>query len=62
MFTQHQIMLSRNLLYTGLTRAKRLAIFVSQPKAIELAVNQVKDTRRYTLLAGRLQKVAESLC
>jgi exodeoxyribonuclease V alpha subunit len=61
-FTQHYLMLSRNLLYTGLTRAKRLAILVGQPKAIGLAVKQVKDTQRYTLLAQRLQNVAASLC
>lgn len=54
MFMTHYIMLSRNLLYTGLTRAKQLAILVGQPKAIGLAVKQVKDQNRYTLLAQRL--------
>lgn len=53
-FMQHYLMLSRNLLYTGLTRAKKLAILVGQAKAIGLAVKQVKDTERYTLLAQRL--------
>lgn len=54
MFMQHYILLNRNLLYTGLTRAKQLVIIVGQPKAIGLAVRQVKDSERYTLLATRL--------
>jgi exodeoxyribonuclease V alpha subunit len=54
MFMQHYLMLSRNLLYTGLTRAKQLAIIVGQQKAIALAVRQVKDQQRYTLLNQRL--------
>jgi exodeoxyribonuclease V alpha subunit len=62
MFMSHYLMLSRNLLYTGLTRAKQLAILVGSPKAIGLAVKQVKDTQRYTLLARRLQNIAASLC
>jgi len=53
-FMQHYMMLSRNLLYTGLTRAKKLAILVGPKKAIGLAVRQVKDQHRYTLLAQRL--------
>lgn len=57
MFMSHYLMLSRNLLYTGLTRAKQLAILVGSPKAIGLAVRQVKDTHRYTMLARRLQNL-----
>jgi exodeoxyribonuclease V alpha subunit len=59
---QHYLLLSRNLIYTGLTRAKQLAILVGPKKAISLAVNQVKDQQRYTLLGERLTKIAsESL-
>jgi exodeoxyribonuclease V alpha subunit len=47
-------MLSRNLIYTGLTRAKKLAIVVGPQKAIALAIEQVKDRERYTLLSHRL--------
>lgn len=54
MFMQHYLMLSRNLLYTGLTRAKQLAIIVGPVKAISLAVRQVKAQERYTLLSERL--------
>ena len=54
MFMQHYVMLSRNLIYTGVTRAKKLVILVGSKKAIGLAVRQVKDQERYTLLAHRL--------
>lgn len=61
MFMQHYLMLSRNLLYTGLTRAGQLAILVGSPKAIGLATGQVKDQERYTLLAQRLHNQATSI-
>jgi exodeoxyribonuclease V alpha subunit len=54
LFPQHYLMLSRNLLYTGLTRAKRLAAIVGPKKAVAMAVNQVKDQKRYTGLSWRL--------
>lgn len=54
-YMQHYLMLSRNLLYTGLTRAKKLAIVIGPQKSISLAVRQVKDRERCTLLAQRLQ-------
>ncbi|MBD1853402.1 ATP-dependent RecD-like DNA helicase [Cyanobacteria bacterium FACHB-502] len=57
-FTQHQIMLSRNLIYTGLTRARRLVILVGGQKAIAMAISQVRDQQRYTLLAHRLKTAA----
>jgi exodeoxyribonuclease V alpha subunit len=55
-YIQHYLMLSRNLIYTGLTRAKKLAIVVGPQKAIALAVRQVKDRQRYTLLDKRLRE------
>jgi exodeoxyribonuclease V alpha subunit len=54
LYMQHYLLLSRNLLYTGLTRAKKLAILVGTKQAIAMAVNQVKDQNRYTYLARRL--------
>jgi exodeoxyribonuclease V alpha subunit len=54
-FMQHFMMLSRNLIYTGLTRARKLAIVVGPQKAISLAVRQIKDRERYTLLDRRLR-------
>lgn len=54
-YMQHYMMLSRNLLYTAVTRARKLVILVGSQKAIGSAVKQVKDQQRYTLLAHRLQ-------
>ncbi len=54
-FMQHYMLLSRNLLYTGLTRAKQLAILVGPTKAIGLSVKRIMDRERYTALANRLQ-------
>ncbi|MBN3923275.1 ATP-dependent RecD-like DNA helicase [Nostoc sp. NMS4] len=53
-YMQHYMMLTRNLFYTGLTRAKKLAIVVGAKKAISLAVRSTDDQRRYTRLQQRL--------
>jgi exodeoxyribonuclease V alpha subunit len=57
--TQHFIMLQRNLLYTALTRAKRLAVFVGTKKAIAIAVKNNKIDVRYSLLDRRLRGLIE---
>ncbi|MEQ9672397.1 MAG: ATP-binding domain-containing protein [Coleofasciculus sp. G2-EDA-02] len=54
LYTQHYLMLSRNLLYTGLTRAKKLAILIGSKKAIAIALNQTNQQQRYTRLQQRL--------
>lgn len=51
---QHFNMLFRNLIYTGLTRAKKLAIFVGSRKAFSLAVRQIDNRKRQTALASLL--------
>jgi exodeoxyribonuclease V alpha subunit len=51
---QHQIMLQRNLLYTALTRARRLAVLVGERKALATAVRNHRTSGRFTLLAERL--------
>jgi exodeoxyribonuclease V alpha subunit len=56
--TQHYAMLARNLLYTGVTRAKRLVVLVGQKKALAIAVRNANARRRWTrlgewLAAGR---------
>ncbi len=56
-FMQHFLMLSRNLFYTGITRARKLVIIVGESKAIGLAVRQVNDKNRYTYLARRITKL-----
>ncbi|MBE8992410.1 ATP-dependent RecD-like DNA helicase [Nostoc sp. LEGE 12450] len=53
-YMQHYMMLTRNLFYTGITRAKKLAIVVGAKKAISLAVRSTDDQKRYTRLKQRL--------
>lgn len=53
---QHYMMLQRNLLYTAVTRAKKLVILVGTRKAIALAVKNNKTTQRHTALDWRLQR------
>ncbi|MBW4428356.1 MAG: ATP-dependent RecD-like DNA helicase [Nostoc desertorum CM1-VF14] len=53
-YMQHYMMLTRNLFYTGITRAKKLAIVVGAKKAISLAVRSTDDQKRYTRLQQRL--------
>jgi exodeoxyribonuclease V alpha subunit len=48
--TQHYAMLQRNLLYTALTRGKRLVVLVGQPKAVAIAVRGVQGRRRWSKL------------
>nr|WP_207191683.1 ATP-dependent RecD-like DNA helicase [Paracraurococcus ruber] len=48
--TQHYAMLQRNLLYTGVTRGKRLVVLVGQPRAVAIAVRGVAGRRRWSKL------------
>ncbi len=54
LLTQHYMMLQRNLLYTGITRARKLVVLVGSRKALAMAIKNDKTQRRYTLLAERL--------
>src|SRR5260370_35295086 len=60
LFLQHYVLLSRNLLYTGLTRAKQLAVLIGPPKAIGLTVKRVMERQRYTGLSDRLKSHASA--
>jgi exodeoxyribonuclease V alpha subunit len=53
--TQHYAMLQRNLLYTGVTRGKRLVVLVGQKKAIAIAVRNASGRRRWSKLGERLR-------
>jgi exodeoxyribonuclease V alpha subunit len=53
--TQHFIMLQRNLLYTAVTRGKRLVVIVGTRKALAAAVQRQDTARRYTALEQRLR-------
>ena len=48
--TQHYAMLARNLLYTGVTRGKRLVVLVGQRKALAIAVRNGAGRRRWSKL------------
>jgi exodeoxyribonuclease V alpha subunit len=53
--TQHYMMLQRNLLYTGITRGKRLVVLVGNRRALSLAVRRQDTAQRYSVLGRRLQ-------
>ena len=53
--TQHYPMLQRNLLYTGVTRGRRLVVLVGQKKAVAIAVRNVSGRRRRSKLAEWLR-------
>lgn len=55
--TQHYVMLQRNLLYTGVTRGKRLVVLVGTKKALNIAIHNNKIMQRYSGLAMRLRNV-----
>jgi len=54
LMTQHHLMLQRNLVYTAITRARRLAVIVGQRRALAMAVANDRPRRRFTRLAQRL--------
>jgi exodeoxyribonuclease V alpha subunit len=55
LMTQHYAMLQRNLLYTGVTRGKRLVVLVGQKKAVAIAVRNVSGRRRWSKLGEWLR-------
>lgn len=58
LLTTHFVMLSRNLLYTAVTRAKKLCVLVADPKALSLALAETRKEERLTTLADRLRASA----
>ena len=55
MLMNHFVMLSRNLLYTAVTRGKRLVVLVADPRAISLSLAETRREARSTYLAERLR-------
>ncbi len=53
--TQHYILLQRNLLYTGVTRGKKLVVIIGTKKAMAIAIRNNKTEKRYTLLSERVR-------
>ena len=52
---QHFTLLERNLVYTAVTRGKKLVVIVAEPKALAMAVQNCRSKRRLTSLASRLR-------
>ncbi len=57
--TQHAVMLQRNLLYTAVTRARRLVVIVGSRKAMNMAIQNVREQERYSFLRERILQVME---
>jgi len=55
LMTQHYLLLQRNLLYTAMTRGKKLVILIGTRKALNIALKNDKSDRRLTSLAARLR-------
>jgi len=55
--TQHYMMLQRNLLYTGITRGRKLVVLVGSRKALWRAVTNAETKRRFSLLKWRLRSL-----
>jgi exodeoxyribonuclease V alpha subunit len=60
LLTSHFVMLAKSLLYTGVTRARKLCVLVADPKALSLAVSDARREERRTRLAERLSATARS--
>ncbi len=53
---QHYLLLQRNVLYTAVTRAKKMVVIIGSPNAVEKAVKSAQFVRRNTMLAERIRK------
>jgi exodeoxyribonuclease V alpha subunit len=51
---QHYMLLERNLLYTAVTRGRRLVVLIAEPRALAMAVKRVGSNQRLTRLRERL--------
>jgi exodeoxyribonuclease V alpha subunit len=56
LLTSHFVMLSRNLVYTAVTRGKKLCVLVADPRALKLALGEVRREERVTRLSERLRR------
>ena len=56
---QQYLLLERNLIYTGITRGKRLVMVVGEPKALQIAVRKNNTRLRYSGLQDRLRQQSE---
>jgi len=54
--TQHYLLLQRNLLYTAITRGKKLVVIIGTKKALGIAIRNNRQQLRYTRLKERLNQ------
>ena len=59
LLTQHYLLLQRNLIYTAVTRGRRLVVVVGTRKALGIGIRNVKPQKRYTRLKQRLESSRE---
>jgi exodeoxyribonuclease V alpha subunit len=57
--TTHYVMLTRNLVYTAMTRARKLCVLVADPRALRVAISEARREARFTRLASRLGGMRE---
>src|SRR5688500_3039554 len=55
--TQQYLLLQRNLIYTGITRGKKLVVLIGQRKALAIAVKNNRTELRYSGLLARLKAI-----
>ena len=60
LLTSHFVMLSKNLVYTAVTRGKRLVVLVADPRALRLALAEQRREERQTRLASRIRHASEA--
>jgi exodeoxyribonuclease V alpha subunit len=58
--TQHFLLLQRNLIYTAMTRGRKMVLMVGQKKALEMAVRNNQTTERYSGLLERLRNWSDA--
>jgi exodeoxyribonuclease V alpha subunit len=61
LLTQHYVLLQRNLIYTAVTRGKKLVIIVGTKRALAIAVRNNKMEKRYTYLKDRLASAGKAV-
>ncbi|MBX3218581.1 MAG: ATP-binding domain-containing protein, partial [Labilithrix sp.] len=59
LLTSHFVMLSKNLVYTAVTRGKRLVVLVADPRALQIALAEQRREDRQTRLASRIRAARE---
>ena len=61
LLTTHFVMLSRNLLYTAVTRGKQLVVLVCDPRAVAIALAEDRKDQRRTRLGARIAEAGRNV-